>query len=185
MVTRREALWTTAAAASGAALLTPNRAQADVSGDRAWEASYSGSKQPANLPPGQPGKNYQPVETPNGVALPWKVVDGVKVYHLVAARLAAARERAVYIKDVLLPSRERILNATQLQYNAMGVSVFQLLMAKRDQAETAKSYVEALRDYWTAYAEAEQLRSGRLPSSSGFEASSAELGERSQAPSAH
>ncbi|MES1186917.1 MAG: TolC family protein, partial [Myxococcales bacterium] len=64
---------------------------------------------------------------------------------------------------VLLPSRERILNATQLQFNAMSASVFQLLLAKREQIETARSYVEALRDYWTAYAEAEQLRSGRLP----------------------
>jgi cobalt-zinc-cadmium efflux system outer membrane protein len=80
-----------------------------------------------------------------------------------ATKLLAARERAVYIKDVLLPRRERILNATQLQYNAMSVSVFQLLMAKREQVETARSYVEALRDYWTAYAEAEQLKSGRLP----------------------
>jgi cobalt-zinc-cadmium efflux system outer membrane protein len=80
-----------------------------------------------------------------------------------ATKLAAARDRAIYIKDVLLPSRERILNATQLQYNAMSASVFQLLMAKRDQVQTAQSYVEALRDYWTAYAEAEQLRSGRLP----------------------
>jgi manganese oxidase len=84
MVTRREALWTTAAAAGGAALLSPKRAQADVSGERAWEVSYSGSKPAAGLPPGQPGKDYQPVVTPNGVALPWKVVDGVKVYHLIA-----------------------------------------------------------------------------------------------------
>jgi outer membrane protein TolC len=82
---------------------------------------------------------------------------------ITATKLLAARERAIYIKDVLLPSRERILNATQLQYNAMSVSVFQLLMAKREQVETARSYVEALRDYWTAYAEAEQLQSGRLP----------------------
>mgnify|MGYP001556354217 CR=1 FL=1 len=80
-----------------------------------------------------------------------------------ASKLAAARDRAIYIKEVLLPSRERIVSATQLQYNAMSASVFQLLMAKRDQVETARSYVEALRDYWTAYAEAEQLRSGRLP----------------------
>ncbi len=82
-----------------------------------------------------------------------------------AARLAAARERANFIKTVLLPSRERILNATQLQYNGMGASVFQLLLAKREQIATAQSYVEALRDYWTAYAEAEQLRAGRLPGS--------------------
>jgi cobalt-zinc-cadmium efflux system outer membrane protein len=78
------------------------------------------------------------------------------------ARVTAARERAAYFKDVLLPTRERILKQTQLQYNAMSVSVFQLLLAKRDQIETAQKYVEALRDYWTARAEAEQLRAGRL-----------------------
>ena len=81
----------------------------------------------------------------------------------VASRLTAARERAVFIKDVLLPSRARILQQTQLHYNAMSVSVFQLLMARRDEIETAQSYVEALRDYWTARAEAEQLKSGRMP----------------------
>ena len=85
MVSRREALVTTAAVASGAALLRSRAATAaTVSGNRAWEASYSGSRQVANLPPGQPGKDYQPVVTPNGVALDWRVVDGVKVYHLVA-----------------------------------------------------------------------------------------------------
>jgi manganese oxidase len=84
MVTRREALVTTAAVASGAALMKPGRASAQQVGTRAWEASYSGSKQPAGLAPGLPGKDYQPVITPNGAALPWKVVDGVKVYHLVA-----------------------------------------------------------------------------------------------------
>ena len=36
------------------------------------------------LAPGQPGRDYQPVTVPNGAKLPWKVVDGVKVFHLVA-----------------------------------------------------------------------------------------------------
>lgn len=36
------------------------------------------------LPPGEPGKDYTPVITPNNVSLPWKVVNGVKVYHLIA-----------------------------------------------------------------------------------------------------
>lgn len=80
----------------------------------------------------------------------------------VATRVAAARERVDYFKTVLLPARERIVNQTQLQFNAMSVSVFQLLLAKRDQIETARLYVEALRDYWEARAEAEQLRAGRL-----------------------
>lgn len=79
-----------------------------------------------------------------------------------AMRVAATRDRASYFKNVLLPARQRILNQTQLQFNAMNVTVFQLLLAKRDQVETARLYVEALRDYWLARAEAEQLRSGRL-----------------------
>ncbi|MCA9437323.1 MAG: multicopper oxidase domain-containing protein, partial [Candidatus Omnitrophica bacterium] len=35
-------------------------------------------------PPGERGKDYTPVYTPNGETLSWKVVDGVKVFHLVA-----------------------------------------------------------------------------------------------------
>jgi len=34
--------------------------------------------------PGEPGRDYTPVITPNGSNLPWRVVDGVKVFHLVA-----------------------------------------------------------------------------------------------------
>ena len=34
--------------------------------------------------PGLPGQDYTRVITPNGVSLAWKLVDGVKVYHLVA-----------------------------------------------------------------------------------------------------
>lgn len=79
-----------------------------------------------------------------------------------AVRVAATRDRASYFKSVLMPARQRIVEQTQLQFNAMNVSVFQLLLAKRDQVETGRLYVEALRDYWLARAEAEQLRSGRL-----------------------
>lgn len=35
-------------------------------------------------PPGEPGRDYTPVFTPNGVTLEPRVVDGVKVFHLVA-----------------------------------------------------------------------------------------------------
>jgi FtsP/CotA-like multicopper oxidase with cupredoxin domain len=85
MVSRREALLTTAALAGGATI-TPRRADAElaVSGNKAWESSYSGTKPGPRLAPGQPGRDYQPVITPNGAVLDWRLVDGVKVYHLVA-----------------------------------------------------------------------------------------------------
>jgi FtsP/CotA-like multicopper oxidase with cupredoxin domain len=39
------------------------------------------------LPPGEPGTDYTPVVVPNGWTLPHKVVDGVKVFHLVAGEV--------------------------------------------------------------------------------------------------
>ncbi len=36
------------------------------------------------LQPGLPKRDYTPVIVPNGSKLPWKIVDGVKVFHLVA-----------------------------------------------------------------------------------------------------
>jgi manganese oxidase len=36
-----------------------------------------------DYPPGEPGKDYTPVITPNGSTLPYKVVTGVKVFHLI------------------------------------------------------------------------------------------------------
>ena len=36
------------------------------------------------MEPGMPGTHYTPVVIPNGSTLPWKIVDGVKVFHLIA-----------------------------------------------------------------------------------------------------
>lgn len=34
--------------------------------------------------PGQPGRDYRPVTTPDGATLPYRIVDGAKVFHLIA-----------------------------------------------------------------------------------------------------
>ncbi len=50
-----------------------------------WEKTYSGGPVDVKpLPPVLPGKGYTPVVVPNGSALPFKIVDGVKVFHLIA-----------------------------------------------------------------------------------------------------
>src|ERR1700716_2300517 len=36
-----------------------------------------------DYPPGEPGKDYTPVITPNGSTLPYKVVGGIKEFHLI------------------------------------------------------------------------------------------------------
>jgi FtsP/CotA-like multicopper oxidase with cupredoxin domain len=84
--TRREALLGGTALASGAAALLAPRPvlAASAPGRRIWEASYSGSPERAAGGPGMPGRDYAPTVTAGGVTLPWKVVEGVKVYHLIA-----------------------------------------------------------------------------------------------------
>ncbi|MFO0551956.1 MAG: copper oxidase [Polyangiaceae bacterium] len=78
-LSRRTALFGGAFAVGGAVALGARRALGD------WEASYSGgSLEREAEAPGEPGKDYRPVVTPNNVALAYKIVDGVKVYHLVA-----------------------------------------------------------------------------------------------------
>ena len=80
--------------------------------------------------------------------------------HAAATKLTAARENALRYRDVLLPLRQRVLDETELHYNAMTVGVFQLLAAKRDQIATARTYVELLREYWLARNEVERMLAG-------------------------
>ncbi len=80
-----------------------------------------------------------------------------------AQRLLAARSRALFYRDEMLPLAGRIVDEMQLHYNAMQVGVFQLLSAKERQIETGQRFVEALRDYWIARDAFEQALRGRLP----------------------
>ena len=59
------------------------------SGNRAyWQKTYSGGPiDVAPLAPGLPGQHYRPVIVPNGATLPFKIVDGVKVFHLISEEI--------------------------------------------------------------------------------------------------
>lgn len=76
--------------------------------------------------------------------------------------LQMSRRRATYFRDVALPLRRRILDETQLQFNAMQVGVFHLLAIKRDEIETGKDYIENLLDFWLARTEVESVLSGHV-----------------------
>ncbi|HEX4404892.1 MAG TPA: copper oxidase, partial [Polyangia bacterium] len=72
---RRALFATSAAAVAGATFL----------GAHAAEASPAAAAKAQ--PPGKPGRDYTPVIVPNGAKLPWKIVGGVKVFHLVAEEI--------------------------------------------------------------------------------------------------
>jgi FtsP/CotA-like multicopper oxidase with cupredoxin domain len=89
MISRRKFLTSAGALAGSAALLQRVGAQTPVptgAGDKARATSplATGEVDPKpTLPPAQADADYNPVITPNNVSLPWKIVDGVKVFHLV------------------------------------------------------------------------------------------------------
>jgi cobalt-zinc-cadmium efflux system outer membrane protein len=66
------------------------------------------------------------------------------------ATVAEARARVEYYRDVVVPRRQRIVELTTLEHNAMMVSVFQLLQAKQNEAQARRDFIEAQRDYSSA-----------------------------------
>lgn len=79
MLNRRQFFKGAMTAASGVliARLIPNAAAADLN-----KSEISRGNTEIFTPPS--GADYKPVTTPNGATLPWKMVDGVKVFHLIA-----------------------------------------------------------------------------------------------------
>jgi len=88
MISRRKffsnAVITAGAAALGATTRSVQGAetvgQPSENPEKTMEYAQSGHQ---DYPPGEPGKDYTPVITPNGSTLPYKVVGGVKVFHLI------------------------------------------------------------------------------------------------------
>ncbi len=72
------------------------------------------------------------------------------------------RKRAEYYQRVVLPLQAQMLDQTQLQYNGMFMSVFQLLQAKRAQIQAAEGFIEAVREYWIARTHLELAVGGRI-----------------------
>jgi cobalt-zinc-cadmium efflux system outer membrane protein len=77
-------------------------------------------------------------------------------------RMLLARRQVEYFKSTALPARTRVTEESQLQYNAMQITPFQLLQAKQEEVKTAADSIEALRDYWVAHAELEKAVGGSL-----------------------
>jgi FtsP/CotA-like multicopper oxidase with cupredoxin domain len=84
MMTRRTIIG--AAAAAGGATILKQVGLLDPASAVAATDPVEAVARPttAPLPPGEPGRDYTPVFTPNGTTLEYKVVDGVKVMHLIA-----------------------------------------------------------------------------------------------------
>lgn len=77
-------------------------------------------------------------------------------------QLLAARNRVKYYHDSILPLRQRIVEESQLYYNGMLIGVYELLLAKQNQINAGREYIEALQNYWIARSELEHAVGGGL-----------------------
>lgn len=77
-------------------------------------------------------------------------------------RSTALRERAVYVRQVLLPLRSRLVRETLQNFNAMQIGAFDVLRARQDEAEAGREFVETLRDAWLARLDLSELLAGSL-----------------------
>ncbi|MDB4934287.1 MAG: Copper tolerance protein [Labilithrix sp.] len=81
----------------------------------------------------------------------------------VRARLVAARRTVEFYRDTILPTRRNLTRLAQVQYDAMLLSVYQLLQIRQQEVAAMAEYLEALREYWTARSDLERAVGGRLP----------------------
>jgi cobalt-zinc-cadmium efflux system outer membrane protein len=77
-------------------------------------------------------------------------------------RLLTARNMVKYYHEVILPLRQRIVDESQLYYNGMLIGVYELLLAKQNQINAGREYIETLRDYWIAESDLDRAVGGRL-----------------------
>ena len=77
-------------------------------------------------------------------------------------RMALARSRVAYYRDVVVPRRIRISRLSQRQYNFMLLGPYQLIMAKQNEINAQGEYVESLKDYWMAHADLQRALGGDL-----------------------
>ena len=78
-------------------------------------------------------------------------------------RVVASRRFAEQYKNVIVPTREKLVRLTQTQYDAMLAGVYQLLLARQLEISAYREYIEGLRDYWIARSDLERAVGGALP----------------------
>ena len=77
-------------------------------------------------------------------------------------RLISLRDMAKFYHDDLLPTRIKIVNKALLEYNAMQLSPYELFLAKSQELEAERNYINTLRDYWITRAKLERAVGGKL-----------------------
>jgi outer membrane protein TolC len=77
-------------------------------------------------------------------------IDARSQIRLAYAVYEAAFELARQQRDEVLPLRKKVAQENLLRYNALQISIFELLSGVREQAAVTERYIERQRDFWIA-----------------------------------
>jgi cobalt-zinc-cadmium efflux system outer membrane protein len=81
----------------------------------------------------------------------------------VRTRLIVARAVVDRYAKVVVPLRQRVVMLSQEQYNAMLLGPHPLLLAKQNEVNAYREFIESLREYWTARADLARVTGGNVP----------------------
>lgn len=79
-------------------------------------------------------------------------VDAESEVRLAYQQYRLRHEMAMHFQEEIVPLRQRILQESQLRYNGMLLSAFELLSEAKGQIHSVNQYINALRDFWLAEA---------------------------------
>jgi len=77
-------------------------------------------------------------------------------------RVVTAHEMVHHYRSVMLPLQQTIVSETLKFYNGMLVGVYELLLAKQAQVQTARQYVAANKEFWLAWTDLELALGGKI-----------------------
>jgi cobalt-zinc-cadmium efflux system outer membrane protein len=86
--------------------------------------------------------------------------EGASVLRSASSALAESRARAEYYRDVIVPRRQRILQLTKLEHNAMLIGIYQLLAARQGDLDAQRDFIDAQREYWAARVDLDRALQG-------------------------
>lgn len=92
-----------------------------------------------------------------------RILTEVRSAHL---RMLDSKKIAARYQNQVIPLLKKTLSETQLHYNYMLKSPFDLLQVKKEEISANRSYAEALRDYWIHRAQLERAIGAHLNQSS-------------------
>ncbi len=98
--------------------------------------------------------------------------------------LVASRKTAERYRTALIPLSRRVAAETLKHYDFMLLGVYDVLRTRRDELEAQSEYIDAQRDYWTAWSELERALGGRIPAELVALPADATQKERPAAPAA-